>query len=132
MNTAVYTLPSTGGDGIFKTTFAGIMMMLTSVYIYSSFAQRAYDQVVHDVALQDLPVVLCLDRAGLVGEDGATHHGCFDLTAFRSIPNTIIAAPRNERELKNLMYTGLSLKGGPYIIRYPRGCGEGPRKAERR
>ena len=93
--------------------------------IYSSFAQRAYDQVVHDVALQDLPVVLCLDRAGLVGEDGATHHGCFDMTAFRSIPNTIIAAPRNERELKNLMYTGLSLKGGPYIIRYPRGCGEG-------
>ena len=93
--------------------------------IYSSFAQRAYDQIVHDVALQDLPVVLCLDRAGLVGEDGATHHGCFDLAAFRSIPNAIIAAPRNERELKNLMYTGLSLKGGPYIIRYPRGCGEG-------
>ncbi|MBR3097482.1 MAG: 1-deoxy-D-xylulose-5-phosphate synthase, partial [Bacteroidales bacterium] len=93
--------------------------------IYSSFVQRAYDQVVHDVALQDLPVVLCLDRAGLVGEDGATHHGCFDLAAFRSIPNTIIAAPRNELELKNLMYTGLSLKGGPYIIRYPRGCGEG-------
>ena len=93
--------------------------------IYSSFAQRAYDQIVHDVALQDLPVVLCLDRAGLVGEDGATHHGCFDLAAFRSIPNAIIAAPRNEKELKNLMYTGLSLKGGPYIIRYPRGCGEG-------
>ena len=93
--------------------------------IYSSFAQRAYDQIVHDVALQDLPVVLCLDRAGLVGEDGATHHGCFDLAAFRSIPNALIAAPRNERELKNLMYTGLSLKGGPFIIRYPRGCGEG-------
>ena len=93
--------------------------------IYSSFAQRAYDQVVHDVALQNLPVILCLDRAGLVGEDGATHHGCFDLAAFRSIPNTLIAAPRNERELKNLMYTGLSLKGGPFIIRYPRGSGEG-------
>ncbi len=93
--------------------------------IYSSFAQRAYDQIVHDVALQDLPVVLCFDRAGLVGEDGATHHGCFDLAAYRSIPNTVIAAPRNERELKNLMYTGLSMQGGPYIIRYPRGCGEG-------
>jgi 1-deoxy-D-xylulose-5-phosphate synthase len=93
--------------------------------IYSSFAQRAYDEIVHDVALQNLPVVLCFDRAGLVGEDGATHHGCFDLAAYRSIPNTVIAAPRNERELKNLMYTGLSQKGGPYIIRYPRGCGEG-------
>ena len=69
--------------------------------------------------------MLCFDRAGLVGEDGATHHGCFDLAAFRSIPNTVIAAPRNERELKNLMYTGLSIQGGPYIIRYPRGCGEG-------
>ena len=93
--------------------------------IYSSFSQRAYDQIVHDVALQDLPVVLCFDRAGLVGEDGATHHGCYDLAAYRSIPNTVIAAPRNELELKNLLYTGLSIPGGPYIIRYPRGCGEG-------
>ena len=93
--------------------------------IYSSFSQRAYDQIIHDVAMQDLPVVLCFDRAGLVGEDGATHHGCFDLAAYRSIPNAVIAAPRNERELKNLMYTGLSIHGGPYIIRYPRGCGEG-------
>ena len=97
--------------------------------IYSSFAQRAYDEIVHDVALQNLPVVLCFDRAGLVGEDGATHHGCFDLAAYRSIPNTVIAAPRNERELKNLMYTGLTMKGGPYIIRYPRGCGEGVEEA---
>ena len=93
--------------------------------IYSSFCQRAYDQVIHDVALQNLPVILCLDRAGLVGEDGATHHGCFDLAAYRSIPNAIIAAPRNELELKNLMYTGLSISGGPYFIRYPRGCAEG-------
>ena len=93
--------------------------------IYSSFCQRAYDQVIHDVALQNLPVVLCLDRAGLVGEDGATHHGCFDLAAYRSIPNAIISAPRNELELKNLMYTGLSVPGGPYFIRYPRGCAEG-------
>ena len=93
--------------------------------IYSSFSQRAYDQIIHDVALQNLPVVLCFDRAGLVGEDGATHHGCFDLAAYRSIPNAMISAPRNELELKNLMYTGLSVNGGPYIVRYPRGCGEG-------
>ena len=93
--------------------------------IYSSFSQRSYDQIVHDVALQELPVVLCLDRSGLVGEDGATHHGCFDLAAYRSIPNAVISAPRNELELKNLMYTGLSSAGGPFIIRYPRGCGEG-------
>ena len=93
--------------------------------IYSSFSQRAYDQIIHDVALQNLPVVFCFDRAGLVGEDGATHHGCFDLAAYRSIPNAIIAAPRNELELKNLMFTGLSIQGGPYILRYPRGCGEG-------
>ncbi len=93
--------------------------------IYSSFAQRAYDQIIHDVALQNLPVVLCLDRAGLVGEDGATHHGAYDMAAFRSIPNCIIAAPRNETELKNLMYSASLHDRGPYIIRYPRGCGEG-------
>ena len=93
--------------------------------IYSSFSQRAYDQIIHDVALQKLPVVLCFDRAGLVGEDGATHHGCFDMAAYRSIPDTIIAAPRNEMELKNMMYGGLASPVGPYIIRYPRGCGEG-------
>ena len=93
--------------------------------IYSSFSQRAYDQIIHDVALQNLPVVLCLDRGGLVGEDGATHHGCFDLAAYRSIPNVTLCAPRNEIELKRLMYTGLSVTGGPFIIRYPRGCAEG-------
>ena len=93
--------------------------------IYSSFSQRAYDEIIHDVALQNLPVVLCFDRAGLVGEDGPTHHGCYDLAAYRSIPNTIISAPRNELELKNLMFTGLRAQGGPFIIRYPRGCGEG-------
>ena len=93
--------------------------------IYSSFSQRAYDNIIHDVALQNLPVVLCFDRAGLVGEDGATHHGCFDLAAYRSIPGAILAAPRNELELKNLMFTGLSIQGGPLIIRYPRGIGEG-------
>ena len=93
--------------------------------IYSSFAQRAYDQIIHDVALQQLPVVLCLDRSGLVGEDGATHHGNFDIAAYRSIPGTIISAPRNETELKNLMYTALKSETGPFIIRYPRGYGEG-------
>lgn len=93
--------------------------------IYSSFSQRAYDEIIHDVALQNLPVVLCFDRAGLVGEDGATHHGCYDMAAYRSIPGTVIAAPRNELELKNLMFTALHHDGGPFIIRYPRGCGEG-------
>lgn len=93
--------------------------------IYSSFAQRAYDQIIHDVALQNLPVVLCFDRAGLVGEDGATHHGAFDMAALRSIPGCIISAPRNEIELKNLMYSASHHEGGPYIIRYPRGCAEG-------
>ena len=93
--------------------------------IYSSFSQRAYDNIIHDVALQGLPVVFCFDRGGLVGEDGATHHGCFDLAAYRSIPDVRVAAPRNETELKRLMYTGLSLEGGPLILRYPRGTGEG-------
>lgn len=92
--------------------------------IYSSFAQRAYDQIVHDVALQHLPVTFCFDRAGVVGEDGATHHGAFDLTAFRSIPGLTIAAPSDETELKCMMYTALQ-QDGPMIIRYPRGMGEG-------
>lgn len=93
--------------------------------IYSSFAQRAYDEIVHDIALQHLNVVLCLDRAGLVGEDGATHQGAFDMAAMRGIPNTIIAAPKDESELKDLLYAGLEIKDGPLIIRYPRGLGEG-------
>ena len=91
--------------------------------IYSTFLQRAYDQIIHDVALQKLPVVFCLDRAGLVGEDGATHHGVFDISYLRCIPNLIIFAPRNEVELRNIMYTaqlGLEL---PIAIRYPRGQG---------
>ena len=93
--------------------------------IYSPSAQRAYDQIIHDVALQKLPVVLCFDRAGLVGEDGATHHGCFDMAAYRSIPGVVIAAPSNELELKNMMYSALQEECGPYIIRYPRGYGKG-------
>jgi len=91
--------------------------------IYSTFLQRAYDQVIHDVALQDLPVIFCLDRAGLVGEDGATHHGLFDLAFLRAIPNMIVAAPANEIELRQLLYTAqLGLKH-PMAIRYPRGRG---------
>ena len=93
--------------------------------IYSSFSQRAFDQVMHDVALQNLPVVLCLDRSGIVGEDGATHHGCYDMSMFRSIPGAVIAAPKDERELKNMMYSAMLSENGPYIIRYPRGYGEG-------
>jgi len=93
--------------------------------IYSSFSQRAYDQIIHDIALQQLPVVLCFDRAGLVGEDGATHQGAFDIAAYRSIPGTVICAPKDEWELRQLMYTGLQQDRGPFIIRYPRGMGEG-------
>lgn len=92
--------------------------------IYSAFSQRAYDQIIHDVALQNLPVLLCFDRAGLVGEDGATHQGAFDLAAYRSVPNMTISAPSNELELKNLMYTALKRMRGPFIIRYPRGLAE--------
>ncbi|GAA4800686.1 1-deoxy-D-xylulose-5-phosphate synthase [Litoribaculum gwangyangense] len=91
--------------------------------IYSTFLQRAYDQIVHDVALQKLPVIFCLDRAGLVGEDGATHHGVFDLSYLRCIPNMIIFAPRNELELRNIMYTSQLGLEYPIAIRYPRGRG---------
>jgi 1-deoxy-D-xylulose-5-phosphate synthase len=95
--------------------------------IYSSFMQRAFDQVVHDVAIQKLPVVLCLDRAGLVGEDGPTHHGCYDISYLRCIPNLIVSAPMNEEELRNLMYTAqLDSTGLPFVIRYPRGEGVMP------
>ena len=93
--------------------------------IYSSFSQRAYDQIIHDVALQGLPVVLCLDRGGLVGEDGATHHGCYDMAAYRTIPGAVVAAPKDEIELKDMMYTAMLSDKGPFIIRYPRGYGEG-------
>lgn len=92
--------------------------------IYSSFMQRAYDQVIHDVALQKLKVIMCLDRAGLVGEDGPTHHGVFDLAYLRPIPNLVISAPRNEHDLRNLMHTAVYGNDGPFVIRYPRGQGE--------
>lgn len=91
--------------------------------IYSSFMQRAYDQVLHDVALQNLNVVFCLDRGGLVGADGATHHGAYDLAYMRSIPNMVVSAPMNEEELRNLMYTAQLENKGPFSIRYPRGNG---------
>ena len=94
--------------------------------IYSSFMQRAYDQVIHDVALQKLNVIMCLDRGGLVGEDGPTHHGAFDYAYFRPIPNLVIAAPMNENELRNMMYTAQLPDKGPFVIRYPRGKSVNP------
>ncbi len=91
--------------------------------IYSSFLQRGYDQIIHDVAIMKLPVTLCIDRAGIVGEDGVTHHGVFDLGYLRIIPNLIVAAPRNEETLRNLLYTSQAANHGPMAIRYPRGKG---------
>ena len=94
--------------------------------IYSSFSQRAYDNIIHDAALINLPVVLCLDRAGLVGEDGPTHHGVFDIAALRAVPNLTIASPMDEHELRNLMYTAQLPNKGTFVIRYPRGNGVCP------
>ncbi|UGS20851.1 1-deoxy-D-xylulose-5-phosphate synthase [Flavobacterium cyclinae] len=98
--------------------------MVVFCNIYSTFLQRAYDQVIHDVALQNLPVIFCLDRAGLVGEDGATHHGVFDIAYLNCIPNMIIAAPKDEIELRNIMFTASEGLQHPIAIRYPRGRGE--------
>ena len=92
--------------------------------IYSTFLQRAYDQIIHDVALQNLPVVFCIDRAGLVGQDGPTHHGAFDLSYLNCIPNLIVFAPRNEIELRNILYTAQLGLDQPIAIRYPRGRGQ--------
>jgi 1-deoxy-D-xylulose-5-phosphate synthase len=91
--------------------------------IYSTFAQRAYDQIIHDVALQNIPVIFCVDRAGLVGADGPTHHGTFDLAFLNAIPNLIILSPMDEHELRNMMYWALDHTDGPVVIRYPRGRG---------
>lgn len=110
-------------------TFSGGLAaegMIPFCNIYSSFMQRAYDQVIHDVSIQNLPVVFCLDRAGLVGEDGPTHHGVFDLSYFRVIPNMTVASPINEHWLRNLMYTAQKNAQGPFMIRYPRGKGSQP------
>jgi len=100
--------------------------MIPFCNIYSSFMQRAYDQVIHDVAIQKLNVVMCLDRGGLVGDDGATHHGAFDLAYMRPIPNLIIASPMDEPDLRNMMYSAQLPDAGPYVIRYPRGNGVTP------
>ena len=107
-------------------TFSGGMAkdgLIPFCNIYSSFAQRAYDNIIHDMALLNLPVVLCLDRAGLVGEDGPTHHGAFDMAALRPIPHLTIASPMTEHELRNLMYSAQLPNQGSYVIRYPRGNG---------
>jgi 1-deoxy-D-xylulose-5-phosphate synthase len=111
------------------TLSAGMATQGLRVYcnIYSSFMQRAYDMVVHDVAIQKLPVIFCLDRAGLVGEDGPTHHGCYDVAYMRCVPNMVVSAPMNEQELRNLMYTAqLETNTLPFSIRYPRGEGVMP------
>ncbi len=111
------------------TVSAGMATQGMKVFcnIYSSFMQRAYDQVVHDVAIQRLPVIFCLDRAGLVGDDGPTHHGCYDIPYMRCVPNMIVSAPMNESELRNLMYTAqLDSTKNPFVIRYPRGEGVMP------
>ena len=108
-------------------TFSGGMAkdgLLPFCNIYSAFAQRAFDNIIHDVALLNLNVVFCFDRAGLVGEDGPTHHGAFDLTALRPIPNLTICSPMDEHELRRLMYTAQLPDKGPFVIRYPRGGGE--------
>jgi 1-deoxy-D-xylulose-5-phosphate synthase len=111
------------------TLSAGLATQGMKVFcnIYSTFMQRAYDMVVHDVAIQKLPVIMCLDRAGVVGDDGPTHHGCYDIAYMRCIPNMVIAAPMNEQELRNMMYTAqLDENKMPYVIRYPRGEGVMP------
>ncbi len=107
-------------------TFAAGMAtqgMIPFCTIYSTFAQRAYDQIIHDVAIQNLNVIFCIDRAGLVGQDGVTHHGLFDIPAFRAVPNMILSAPMDEIEMRNMMYTAQLRPVGPLVIRYPRGLG---------
>lgn len=133
MNIMMKTMPNRAFDvGIAEqhavTFSAGLATqgLIPFCNIYSSFMQRAFDQVVHDVAIQNLHVVFCLDRAGLAGSDGPTHHGSFDIAFFRSIPNMIISAPMNEEELRNLMYTSQESNTGPFVIRYPRGQGVMP------
>lgn len=130
MNILMKAIPDRGFDvGIAEghaVTFSGGMAkdgLLPFCNIYSSFMQRAYDNVIHDVAIQKLNVVFCLDRAGLVGQDGPTHHGAFDLAYMRPIPNLTVASPLNEHELRKMMYTAQLPNQGPFVIRYPRGRG---------
>ncbi len=134
MNVMIQKMPERAFDvGIAEqhavTFSAGLAAqgMIPFCNIYSTFMQRAYDQIIHDVALQNLHVVFCLDRGGLVGEDGPTHHGVFDIAYMRSVPNMVVSAPMDEIELRNLMYTAqLPENKGPFSIRYPRGCGIKP------
>lgn len=130
MNMLIKEFPERGFDvGIAEAhavTFSAGMAkegLIPFCNIYSSFMQRAYDQIIHDVALQKLHMVICLDRAGLVGEDGPTHHGVFDLAYLRCVPNLIIASPYNEHQLRHLMYTAVYHNDAPFVIRYPRGQG---------
>ena len=130
MNKLMNVMPERGFDvGIAEghaVTFSGGMAkegLQPFCNIYSAFAQRAYDNIIHDVAIEKLNVVFCLDRAGIVGEDGATHHGAFDLAALRPVPNLTICAPMNEHELRNMMFTAQQKDMGPFVIRYPRGNG---------
>ena len=130
MNIMMHELPKRVFDvGIAEghaVTFSGGMAkdgLLPFCNIYSSFMQRAYDNIIHDVAIMNLNVVLCLDRAGLVGEDGPTHHGAFDLAFLRPIPNITISSPYDERELRRLMFTAQQKDMGTFVIRYPRGRG---------
>ena len=95
------------------------------VAIYSTFLQRALDNIIHDVALQNLPVIFLVDRAGLVGEDGSTHHGLFDISYFRMIPNMVVLAPKDEHEMVRMIEMAVEYKKGPIVIRYPRGSGQG-------
>ena len=107
-------------------TFSGGMAkdgLMPFCNIYSAFAQRAYDNIIHDAALLNLPIIICLDRAGLVGEDGATHHGAFDIAALRTVPNLTLASPMDECELRRLMFTAQLPDKGTFVIRYPRGRG---------
>ena len=99
--------------------------------IYSTFLQRAYDQIVHDVCLQELDVVFAMDRAGLVGDDGPTHHGAYDVSYLRCLPNVVVMAPRNEAMLVHMLHTALAYDGGPVALRYPRGAAEGSPMPER-
>lgn len=134
--TSVSTMQNALPDRVFDVgiseghavTFAGGLAkdgLRPFVAIYSSFLQRAYDHIIHDVALHKLPVTFCIDRAGLVGEDGATHHGAFDLAYLRTVPNLVVASGRDELALRNLMYTSQAANDGPFAIRYPRGAGKG-------
>jgi 1-deoxy-D-xylulose-5-phosphate synthase len=100
------------------------------VALYSTFLQRAYDHIMHDVALQNLPVVFAVDRAGIVGEDGATHNGCFDIAFLRTIPNMVIMAPKDENEYQHKLYTAVNYQGGPSAVRYPKGRGYGVKMDE--